>query len=352
MLTARALGWLTVGLSSLLRAQAPPTQSATALDAALRAQVDSGFAGVVLVAQHDTVVLRQAYGRGRERPSVRSAFWIASVTKSFTAAVIVTLQRDGRLSVQDSLGHYFPSAPPDKRSITIQQLLTHTAGFGGTYTAGGLTSRAAAVRGILRQPLAYPPGSGYRYGDDDYALLAAIIEVVTGRPWERVVAERLLGPMGLAHTGFWCERRRGLPRPIAGSNGDRSSCTSAGGDWGHRGANGMFATVDDVWTWCRTIGTGSRDRGAFAEITTPYVDVRGEGTRRVFAGYGTRLYVEHGQIVELVHAGSGDDGHTVMVRQLPAGLTIIVMSNAGAHRGTTWSAFIASVLASTLAYAG
>src|SRR4029079_5167933 len=119
---------------------------------------------------------------------------------------------------------FFPSAPSDKRSITIQQLLTHTAGFGSTYTGGGILSRASAIRAILDQSLAYAPGAGYRYGDDDYELLAAVVEEVSGKTWEDLVQRELLDLIGLRHTGFLCDRRHDLPRPIAAADGARTQC--------------------------------------------------------------------------------------------------------------------------------
>ena len=143
---------------------------AVSLDRVIRAQVDSGFSGVVLVAHGDSIVLRRAYNTRATHLTETSAFWIASITKSFTAAALLRLQAQGRLSVRDSLQRFFPNTPIDKRAITLQQLLTHTAGFGGTYSGGGIIERGEAVRRILAQPLIYRPGHGYKYGDDDYSV--------------------------------------------------------------------------------------------------------------------------------------------------------------------------------------
>jgi CubicO group peptidase (beta-lactamase class C family) len=315
------------------------------MDRVIRAQVDSGFAGVVLVAHGDSVVLRRAYGLGERRASDTSAFWIASVTKSFTAGAILTLRREGRLSLSDSLHRFFPDAPTDKRTITIHQLLTHTAGFGGTYTGGGYSSRTSAVRAILAQRLAYPPGRGYRYGDDDYELLAAVVEVVSGLPWQDVVQRRHLDPIGLRHTGFWCGPWRRVPRPVPAADGSRTQCATGQPDWGHRGANGMSATIDDLRTWTAALWNGESGAVRFPEMTMRHVAVRREGRLQVYAGYGVRLYAVDGDIVEVMHAGSGDDGHSAIVRQLRAGHTIIVLSNAGHHKGTTWSSYVATQIA-------
>ena len=134
-------------------AQSTATPDAVVLGRAIRAQVDSGFTGVVLVADGDSIILRRAFNSSKTHLSETSAFWIASITKSFTAAAVVRLQAQGRLAVRDSLPRFFPTVPIDKRAITLHQLLTHTAGFGGTYTGGGVVERQEAVHRILAQPL-------------------------------------------------------------------------------------------------------------------------------------------------------------------------------------------------------
>ena len=329
-------------------AQSTATLDVVALGRVIRAQVDSGFTGVVLIANGDSVILRRAFNSSKTHFSDTSAFWIASITKSFTAAAVLRLQAQGRLTVRDSLPRFFPTVPIDKHAITLHQLLTHTAGFGGTYTGGGIVERAETVHRILAQPLIYPPGRGYRYGDDDYELLAAIIEVVTGQSWREVVQHEILDPARLRHIGFWCGPWNDLPRPVASASGTRSACKAdTAADWGHRGANGMSATADDLLAWTRMLR--SEMRGGvreFAAIDTPQVMVRGEGPFDISYGYGARVYTSQGKVAEVMYSGSGDDGHSTIIRELSSGVTIIVLSNAGAHRGTTWSAYVAAQLGS------
>ena len=298
------------------------------LDGIVGAQRDSGFRGVVLVASGDSIVLRRAYGPGLTGDS---PFWIGSITKSFTAAAVLSLAHDRRLSLDDSLGHFFAGTPADKRAISIRQLLTHTAGFAPTGAGFGITDRDSAGRAILAESLAYRPGAGYRYGDDDYELLAAIVERVTGKRWSDVVRQRVLAPAGLRHTAFWCD---GAPRELG------ARCSPRGADYGHRGANGMSSTADDLLRWSRWLARAP----ALAAIETPQVAVRREGDLDVAHGFGARLYVCGGRVVEAFHSGSSDDGHTVVVRRLASGLTIVVLSDAGQHGGTTWASYVASRL--------
>src|SRR5262245_55481795 len=106
---ALALTILCALATSGTAAQSGPKIEARSLERVVRALVDSGFSGVVLVTDHDSVVLRRAYGRSATHLNEASTFWIASITKSFTAAAVMRLQTQGRLTVHDSLPRFFPS---------------------------------------------------------------------------------------------------------------------------------------------------------------------------------------------------------------------------------------------------
>lgn len=316
-----------------------------AIDSIARQLADSGFSGVVLAAIRDTVLLHRAYtARGIRitRPDTSSSFWIGSMTKGFTAAAILRLQEQGKLSVRDSLIRFFRNAPVDNRGITIQQLLTHTSRLSGISGGTGMRDRSSAVRAILAQPRQFSPGNGYRYIDDDYQLLAAVVEIASGKSWEDYVSSELLRPAGMTRTGFWCRTApRASPR-LGGPDGLTTRCPSPGGDWGHRGANGMSSTASDLYRWVRALDRGrilsARSR---AQLYAPQVAVRREPPATISYGYGVRVYTVNGKTTEVMHTGSADDGHTGMVRVLRDGQVIIVLSNAGQHRGTTWASYVA-----------
>jgi CubicO group peptidase (beta-lactamase class C family) len=297
---------------------------AAAIDSAVRAQADSGFTGVVLVAHKGRIVLKRAYGSSQMRVDTSTAFWIGSITKEFTAGVILELSKRGLLSLTDTIGRFIPNAPADKKPITIRQLLTHTDGIDAKYAGFGIVDRDSAVKVILAQPLYARPGTAYRYNDDDYELLAAIAEIVSGMKWERLVSDLLIKPAGLHRTGFW--------------NG-----TAA--DWGHKGANGMSSTAGDLLRWMHALRNGSvLNAREVRAIEGPQVFVRRERDEEVYYGFGTRVYQCGGRTTEVFHSGSSDDGNTAVVRVLANGITIIVLTNAGQHAGTTWSSYVAQHL--------
>jgi CubicO group peptidase (beta-lactamase class C family) len=297
-------------------------QSPARLDAIARAQADSGFSGVVLVAKDTSVLFEKAYSpRTGKRLTLASKFNIGSMTKGFTAAAILRLRSEHRVSFSDPISNFFPYALESKRGITVFHLLTHTSGLRGHSAGAGIMRRDGAANAILSLPVEYPPGTHYRYSDDDYQLLAAIIEVASGVTWEEYVKRELLDPARMQATDF------------------------QGGDWGHKGANGMRSTARDVFRWVTSIHDERLfGRAESRELESPLMHVRSEPPFEIHYGYGARVYVRNGRVAELMHSGSGDAGNTSIARVLSDGTIIVVLSNSGQHRGTTWASYIAQRL--------
>lgn len=298
-------------------------QSTASLDAIVRAQADSGFSGVVLVARDTSVLLEKAYSARTGKPvTLSSAFNIGSMTKGFTAAAILRLRTQHRLSFSDPISRFFPYVPESKRGITVFHLLTHTSGMRGHSAGTGIMRRNGAANAILSLPLEHPPGTHYRYSDDDYQLLAVITEIASGLSWEDYVKREFLGPARMASTGF------------------------QGGDWGHKGANGMRSTVRDLYRWVIAIhDSRSIGRAESSELESPLMHVRSDPPFEIHYGYGSRVYVRGGRVAEWTYTGSGDAGHTSIARVLADGTIVIVLSNSGQHRETTWASYVAARLA-------
>ncbi|HEY3112549.1 MAG TPA: serine hydrolase domain-containing protein [Gemmatimonadaceae bacterium] len=297
-------------------------QSATRLDALLRAQRDSGFAGVALVARGDSIILERAYSQPSGRAlGLASKFNIGAMTKAFTAAAILRLRSEHRLSFSDPISRFFPHAPNQKRDITIFHLLTHTSGLASHSAGAGIMRRDGAVTAILSQRQEYPPGTHYRYADDDYQLLAAIIEVASGETWEDYIKRELLVPARMRSTTF------------------------QGGDWGHKGANGMRSTASDIYRWITAIHNERLfGRTESRELESPLMHVRSEPPFEIHYGYGSRVYVRNGRVVEVMLSGSGDARNSSIARVAADGTIVIVLSNTGQRRGLTWASYVASRL--------
>lgn len=225
-----------------------------------------GFSGAILAATGGEIVLREGFGTadaGRGVPvTPTTVFDIGSVTKQFTAAAILRLQEQGRLTVGDSIGRFFPDAPPDKRGITVHQLLTHTAGLDADGSEDEVIGRDSLVRRVLGSELFAPPGAEWAYSNAGYNLLAAVVEAAAAKPYEQFLREELFRPAGMTRTGYaipdW-------PRDSIAHgyrNGeDRGSPLDAprrddGPSWNLRGAGGLLSTVDDLERWIRALSAG------------------------------------------------------------------------------------------------
>jgi CubicO group peptidase (beta-lactamase class C family) len=239
------------------------------LDSTLRAAERRGFSGVVRIEKGGELVLAKGYGlanRERRIPFARATVvQIGSNTKDFTQVALLRLQQRGKLSLRDSLGKFFPAAPADKRGITLQQLTEHRGGFpiglGGDFEA---VSRDAFIRAALASQLRAQPGTREIYSNTGYAILAAVIEQVTGTSYDTFIRDDILAPLGLRNTGFLLPQfpaDRVAHGYQAGT--DRGSIldkphAADGPYWNLRGNGGMLSTVDDMHDFYEVLFGGER----------------------------------------------------------------------------------------------
>lgn len=195
---------------------APPT--AAQLSARLERFVDSlaraeRFAGVVLLADRDSVVLVRAWGladRERGRPITSDTrLNLGSINKAFTATAVRQLAAQGRLSLDDPLIRHLPGYPNRAvaEAVTLRQLLEHTAGIGGNIfgvPAGGsrarLRSNGDFIPLFASEPPLFAPGSARRYCNACYVLLGAVVERVSGMSYYDYVREHVVRPAGMEAT--------------------------------------------------------------------------------------------------------------------------------------------------------
>jgi CubicO group peptidase (beta-lactamase class C family) len=172
------------------------------------------FNGVALVFHKDEVVLNKGYGFSNmstqtfNTPDTR--FPLLSITKTFTSTIILKLQDENKLSVNDNLTKYFPDYPNGTK-ITIHHLLAHSSGIHNYTDDIGVEDSAIVNHPISKErvvsqfrdkPLDFPPGKYYSYNNSGFFLLGLIIEKVTGKPYEIVVRDYILDPLGMTQSGF------------------------------------------------------------------------------------------------------------------------------------------------------
>ena len=153
---------------------------------------------------------------GIHRPGTDQRFRVGSVTKTFTATIVLQLVAEGRLRLSDTIERHLPGVVPGGKKITIRQLLNHRSGLANfTDDTGWLAraSRSPSIRPIdtLRfaaaQPLDFPPGSEWRYSNTNYIALGLVIEKTTGNTYREELERRILGPLALKRTELPRTRR-------------------------------------------------------------------------------------------------------------------------------------------------
>lgn len=173
--------------------------AATSIDAYLTDLAHQGFDGVLLLQGDGSVWLHKGYGsrdcQGTAPMTINAIFDIGSITKTVTAAAILRLLDDGALSLDDRLGDLLPDVPPDRASVTVEQLLRHSSGFPEFLGADEeYIDRTSFLQQAMAAPLEFQPGTDELYSNVGYSLLAAIIETSTARRYGDWVAEHVLRP--------------------------------------------------------------------------------------------------------------------------------------------------------------
>jgi len=173
-----------------------------------------GFMGSVLVARDGRILLEKGYGFANlewDIPNTPDAkLRLGSLTKQFTAATILQLQEAGKLRVDDLACHYLQDCPDAWKAVTIHHLLTHTSGLPSarpteieniTITRDRTLAEVVAL--LAKQEPEFAPGTQFRYTSGGFAILGRIIEVVSGKPYEQFVKERIFDPLGMRDSSFF-----------------------------------------------------------------------------------------------------------------------------------------------------
>ncbi len=248
------------------------------------------FNGVAFVAKDGKILLQKGYGWRDAKNHVahdgHSIFQIGSITKQFTATIILYLQERGKLSVKDKLSKYIPDFPRGN-DITLENLLTHTSGvFNYTNDTRFMNMEAGKSIDIEKlidlfkdKPLDFEPGSKYSYSNSGYILLGYIIQKVLGKPYEQMVREVIFTPLQMQHSGFDFKNLRSpeksvgyfalnsdtLPAPIV----DSSVSFSAGA---------IYTTADDLYKWHKALYTDKViKQSSLEQAFTPFKNKYGFG---------------------------------------------------------------------------
>jgi CubicO group peptidase (beta-lactamase class C family) len=339
---------------------APPPDAASQVQKIFAPFNHTDSPGCAVGASIDNVtVLNAAYGMADLEHNIAlspdSVFEIGSVTKQFTAAAVLLLAQDGKLSLDDPARKYFPELPDYANMITIRHLLNHTSGlrdWGSVAYIGGwprgtrANSNANVLDITIRQKaLNYPPGAEWSYTNTGYNLLAMLVGRVSGKSLAEFTRERIFLPLGMTSTEWRDDYQRIVQnRAIAYAQSDGTVRLEMPFENAH-GNGGLLTTVGDMLRWNRNFTEMKVGGPAFVQAQIQ----QGRLNDGAVISYASGLEVtSHSGLHEVSHGGA-TAGYRAWLGRFPdQGLSVAVLCNTTAmHLDIAYAVadvYLASVL--------
>ena len=322
--------------------------SREAVDTAQQARVDALFTAfaepgapgaAVVVARGDSIVFARGYGLADVEHGIgvmpSTSFRLASVTKQFTAAAILTLVEAGKLRLDDRVEDVLDDVPVYAHDVRVRHLLAHTSGIPdyevllGSDDGPQLEDRDVLTLLHRAKKLYFSPGTSWRYSNSGYALLALIVERVSGESFAQYLRHRVFD-------------RAGMPTAVAHEEGVDTVTNRAYGHSGQSGAwtrtdqnrtsavlgdGGVYASAEELAHWSAALAHNAvLSAASFQTATTPSTLASGE---RTSYGFGWFLDSFRGQRRQR-HEGDSIGFRTAIQRYPDVGLTVVVLVNRGA----------------------
>jgi CubicO group peptidase (beta-lactamase class C family) len=303
--------------------------------------IDGTFSGCVLVAERGRVLYEYAFGwenhEQRDSLTLESSFQLASVSKQFTAAAILLLVQQGKLSLQDSLRKFFPELP--YYNLTIHDLLCHRGGMDkytnicdNYYREKGVdppqdytNDSVIALFSRLNINAIRRPDEKYDYSNTGYVLLASVVEHVSQSPFSVFMRNNFFDPLGMkdtwvnGDTGTHPHMARGYYRQW--NRWDDGFLDRVSGD------KGVYSSVEDMLTWDRALRKGTILNFEMQELAyTAYSDEL-VGKRSWNYGYGWRTVEFPDKARAVFHNGWWHGYTSAFYRSITDDVTIVILCN-------------------------
>jgi len=310
------------------------------IDAMLSKYFRPGEPGAaIIISQHGSILFRKAYGLANTETNVslrpELPLRTGSVTKQFTAAAIMLLAEQGKLSVSDEIGKYFPEGPGHDRHVTIEHLLTHTSGI-RNYTElpqfGAVMSKDVSVDEAIDffkdVPPQFQPGQRFSYSNSNYFLLGAIIEKVSGMSYPDFMQQQIFQPLQMRSTAI--EKAASPLSTVIGYTQGRKGIASVpyySMNWPFA-AGALRTSVDDLARWDSAITTGTLlRRESWDRMATDYTLNDGSHT-----GYGYGWFIRRLSGSNALEHGGDIGGFSADMWRFPKEeLFVAVLANSDSH---------------------
>ncbi|MDW3652819.1 MAG: serine hydrolase [Bacteroidia bacterium] len=295
-----------------------------------------GFNGSVLVAHEGKILYKGGYGKANMEWDIPNEldtkFQIASVSKQFTAMLVMQLVSEGKLDLHEPISTYLPDYPTEKGDqINIHQLLTHSSGVPNAQGKDKAFLPKDMVNQFANDKLEFSPGEKFGYSNSGYVLLGYLMETLTEKSYEELLKERIFEPLGMENSGFYRHRAiinkmssgyvKGFGDFFDMDNTDESSAYSAGG---------IYATVEDLYVWDQALYTEKLLPQAYKDqLFTKHIADPGYGGHY---GYGWELIDrkvgDSDSLIETISHGGRIGGYLASIRRMPSSRSsIILLSN-------------------------
>jgi CubicO group peptidase (beta-lactamase class C family) len=284
----------------------------------------------VAVMKNGRIVFERGYGMADLDHDVKitpvTVFDVGSIAKQFTAAAILLLAQEGKLSLDDSIRKYLPEVPDFGVPVTLRQMLHHTSGvrdyeqllwFNGWRLDSPDLLTDADILGIMsrQRELNFAPGSDFDYSNTNYMLLAQVVNRVSGESFEQFTKRRLFEPLGMVHTHFRNDHGEVVKNLasayVKGDDGAYRLCLP---NYDTVGATDLLTTVEDLARWDENFyAPRVGGRQLVSQLEEP--GQLNDGTR---LSYAEGLFVSPPGGLRVVETGdAGDAGYSANLTRLP-----------------------------------
>lgn len=298
------------------------------------------FNGSALVAENGKVIFKKGFGSANFEWNIPNQtdtkFRLGSITKQFTALLIVKLAEEGKIKLDVPITTYLPDYPKENGDkITIHQLLTHSSGI-PNYTDSPTFFKDKSrnpstpedfVKTFSALPLDFTPGEKFNYSNSGYFLLGYIIEKISGKTYEQYLQEIIFTPLKMVNTGYdhsdviLKNRAAGYEKrgkkTVNASYIDMSLPYAAGS---------LYSTVEDLYLWDQALYTNKLlSEKSMDLLFKPYISAG-----RAFYGYGWFVEdVDNGEKGKLktVGHGGGINGFNTIISRIPADKNLVILLN-------------------------
>ena len=313
------------------------------LDKLINAYTEYGkFNGSVLVANQGKVIFKKGYGMANMEWDIpnksNTKHRLGSITKQFTAMLILQLAAENKLDLHAQISKYLPDYPKETGDkITIHHLLTHTSGIPNYTSFPDFFQNESRnpytpdefVKKFEDKPLDYEPGEQFSYSNSGYFLLGVIIEKVTGKSYEQMLNEHIFSPLNMTDSGYDNHDDILKNRATGYEKNGNTFVNSKYLDMTIPYAAGsLYSTVEDLYKWDQALYTNTILPKDYMDMYfKPYITAFGNNSYAYGWGVGKSPIGKSTDSIYTISHGGGINGFNTIISRAPSDKSLVVLLN-------------------------